>query len=216
MAKATTISSADAAAQRVLDCRAVIAKIEAQLSALGERRERIAVERRDLAFAATAGETEAKSQIERLRSEAVAISAEIEDVEIAVSTAKARLREALAAQARVADIERAKKIRAHAAVLHRAGQDTDDAARQLAKAFTSVHTALQALAGLGIVHPGADLARVNLVRALNAALQGLPLRLDVIAPGDRHTFESITGGWGKSAERSASILENGNQSAEAA
>jgi hypothetical protein len=218
MSKQQVTSPADAAAQRVLDCRAVIVKIEGQHSELAARREALALARKNIAFNAASGNAEAKLEIERLRSEAIAASAELEDTEIALSTAQARLREALAAQARVGDIERARKIRAAAVKLKRLGSDIDDSAASLARSFAAMEAGLQDLRALGIDHPSRALSDVNLKRSLNASLVGLAGRLEIklIPPGERVPFATLADGWGKSAERSASILEAGDSKSEAA
>ncbi|SEE37366.1 hypothetical protein SAMN05444161_5570 [Rhizobiales bacterium GAS191] len=216
-----TISDADAAAQRVTDAKAVVSKLEVKRAELLGKAELITTERRGLAFAAmSTGDESAKVRITELRDEAVAVAADLDSVEIAISTANVKLRDALDRQTRVGDIERAHKIRAHAEMLRRHGRDVDDAARMLGKAFAAMENDMQLLRACGISHPDRDLVRVNLRRSLEVALAGLPLaNLTPIPPGQRIPFGDggLSDGWAKSADRSASILEAGpNSKSEAA
>jgi hypothetical protein len=181
-----------------------LAALEQKRAKLAERATEIAEERKRLAFSAHASfDQTASARLSDLRSEVIDAEQQVAEVDDAIKTARGRLAEAQAAQAKAQDREQALALRRATREFVEAGRRVDHALSLLAADGHALIDAHSALARLGCKFPTVDQVSALGHIALRAALMSTPWSrtVETVPPGQRsRTFRVLTEQWAANIE----------------
>jgi hypothetical protein len=192
-------------AEIVADAERVVASLDAKRQVVAERAVEHGKARERLAFAAHAQlDVEAGRELAEARDAALAAEREVAEIDSAMATARARLAEAKALEAKAADREQAKALRAAVRKFVEAGQRVDHALGMLARDGHALSDALREVHRLGCQFPSAQQLDTLGHICLRAAIMQTPWvrSVETVPPGQRRSFRSLVEGWAANIEAS--------------
>jgi hypothetical protein len=181
----------------------VIAKLEQQRDALNKRAIVHDNERERIAYAARVHhDKDAINRLSQMTTEAIRFGHELKDIEAALATARAKLREAQEHDARKIERERAVDILEQVERLKAAGRKIDDALVVVITAGAEIHAASDELHRLDCQMPTGARVLSHGERALRTAIgQTIWARcIERLAPGERVSFSRVIEQWSLAIE----------------
>jgi hypothetical protein len=187
----------------VEQAQATLAGFEKQREALIARHEQDAAARRDVAFAAHAGDPAASELLSSLHEEAVRYESRLTSITDACNEARRRLQQAHEAEAHERDRAQALQLREQLAAFVAAGKTLDGALEVLIIASQDMRKALTQMNRLGCSHPSHLQLDSLGALALRAALTqtGWSRYFEITAPRERKTFTGLVAAWSAQVER---------------
>jgi hypothetical protein len=119
----------------------------------------------------------------------------IENLDAAIAEARRRVTLAEEGAQREAMRAKAQEVLGLIDRFRASGPELDALVRTLAATYAAFEQDAEAMRRLGALAPNAELIRANSRRALLTLLIGTPLRLQMLAPGERRDFTGLADGW---------------------
>jgi hypothetical protein len=198
------------AAQRIID------DLTTKHRALTEKAEEMAVQRRELSYAAHTGDHSAKAKLDKLTKESLTLGLEQDNVASALAEASKRLAVAQAAEAVEQEREQAKRRRQAAKKLKAASAKATTAAAEWVAAVNEMRAAVDEIRVTGSTFPSDEQFIVHGQLATNTLLMGLPWQPEVhVAPQYRKTFLQLGAAWSGTIDRQVAVIlgEGGKEAA---
>jgi chromosome segregation ATPase len=179
----------------------IVNDLEEQRECLHGRTGHLTDQRKQLAYAANVGDKSARQKLNALNSEVSHHRSDIENVEFALTEARARLAQAKAAEAQAADRANAQQIAELNAKLKDELDNADDAIADAIGSVLSARALLMEMRGRGLASPTDQLFRINAVAAIKTAIQKLPepwindFEFSRLAPSQKKQFKPLATAW---------------------
>jgi hypothetical protein len=160
----------------------------------------IAAEREQIAHAALTGDNGARERLEELKREVAHLTEHGKDLAAAIVEAERNFNCAREAERRTKEVEAANRRKALAVSLRAAGERADRGAQEFAEAIAEIEALSRDPEAVGIRFLEMIFLRPHIMNAAHAAFQPMhpfmpPLERRSFAPGDRHSFGEVLGGW---------------------
>jgi hypothetical protein len=214
MNKATNKRASAPTVMSVQQAEATLAEFERQRSDLIAQHEQRTALRREVSFAAHAGDPEASRQLDGLHDEAVRHESRLVSITDAINEARRRLQQAHDAEARAADRDQAKELRVVLDQFTRTAAELDRVLADVARLGHALHQIQVQMAQLGSPVPnGAQLDSLG-YRCLLTACSATPWHrhFQVLAPHERRSFSDLIAIWTDTNRKHlASRLEQTNE-----
>jgi hypothetical protein len=178
----------------------IVAELKDKLSQAKVRQTAISSERRAVAFAAHMGSADDRTRLDQLNQEGAILSGEIEGIEAAISDIQTRIANASADAAIQAERQKRREVAQLAGELRGHAAKIDELWRQSIAEYMVLQAKLEKIAQSGVARPSLFQVQTACRRALIAAFLGSPLRLELLAPGGRHTVAALVDAWARNAE----------------
>jgi hypothetical protein len=183
------------------------------------RHPEIHLERAQIAYAAHAeNDPKAIKRLEQLAHDAADIVVEVASVDTAIAEAHRRLDGAKAAQARVAEQERVKKVREVLVAFVECGNELDEIMSDLAEQGALMPHLITQLHGLGVSVPSHNQWDVLGYQSLLTALASTIWhhRFEHLPPNQRRSCRALTDGWAATIRNSLGEPEQTKEKTDAA
>jgi hypothetical protein len=193
----------------IAECEATLAAFEQQRAELiGQQEQRTAL-RREVSFAAHAGDPEAARQLDAMHDEAARHQSRLASITDAINEARRRLQRAHEAEAKAFDREKAKRLREQLAQFVAAAETLDDALQLLVITGDAMRAIVTEANRLGLANPShAQLDSLGGL-ALRSALMMTPWsrHFERVGPLEKKTFCGLIQAWTPMIERHIAALE---------
>jgi hypothetical protein len=189
----------------VANTEALLERFERERLELIEQQEQRTALRREVSFAAHAGDPEAIRQLDALHDEAARHQSKLESLDVAISEAKHRVEVAKAAEARAADRERAAALRQALKRFVEHGAGVDAALDVLIESTVGMQESLTEMHRCGSSFPSDAQLQSLGGRCLLGALGKTPFRrnFETLPPLERNrSMARIVQQWSDTVERS--------------
>jgi hypothetical protein len=178
----------------------LVAELKDKLSRARALHTAISSERRTVALAAHMGSADDRTRLDQLNQEGTILSGEIEGLEAAITDAQSRIANARADAAIEAERQKRREIAQVADQLRGHAAKIDELWRASIAEYLVLQAKLEKIAQSGVGRPSRFQVQTACRRALIAAFIGSPLRLELLAPGGRHTVANLVAAWAGNAE----------------
>jgi predicted nucleic acid-binding Zn-ribbon protein len=178
----------------------MIAELEEKLSQARARQMAFSGERKKISLAAHMGSVEDRARLDQLNKEGAILSDEIEGIEAAINDAQTRIANAKANATIEAEHQKRREVAQLADELRGHAQKIDELWRASIAEYLILQAKLEKIAQSGVARPSRFQVQTACRRALIAAFIGSPLRLELLAPGGRHTVANLVAAWAGNAE----------------
>jgi hypothetical protein len=179
----------------------IVNELTVKHRALADKADDLAVQRRELSYAAHTGDERAKKKLDQLTRETVTLALEHENVASALVEANRKLNEAQAEAAREQQKENARKLRAVTKAFVELGNEVDELLSELATASAALKASVSEIHGLGVGFPSHAQLQSLGERALHTSLMNTLFQAQHVPPGERTTFAKLIKGWAATIER---------------
>jgi hypothetical protein len=197
----------------IAECEATLAAFEQQRTELiGQQEQRTAL-RREVSFAAHAGDPEAARQLDAMHDEAARHQSRLASISDAINEARRRLQQAHEAEAKAFDREKAKKLRECLVAFAAASVTLDDCLALLITAGDAMRANVTEMNRLGLSHPSHNQLDSLGGIVLRSSLMQTPWsrHFERVGPLERRKFADLLASWSLMIERRITELEQINE-----
>lgn len=175
--------------------RATLADLTAQRAAAVARQRELADEREALAYDAATGDGPARKALDSLTREAATAALTLENLDAAIAEARRRVA-AADEEARLGELRRkAAEAQAKLADMRAVGAEAGAALDAFADKLEEFYALADTVRRLGMGGPSRELARANVVRAVQTVLARVRLNSDTIPPSERRSLADLVDAW---------------------
>jgi hypothetical protein len=198
------------------EAKKILDDLTEKLTTARQRHDDTQSEAQSIAFATHVEGGEARKKLDRLNADAAKHGAEIMSLEAAITEARRRVNEALAAEAEDVARDKAQQALALLDSFAARGQELDEALSAFLAKWETLKTDVRQLEVLGYPPSTYALIAKNMQAAVATKLQFTELRQDFLAPHQRRNFVHVIEGWGRSVRMRAEARLKAKTAAKAA
>lgn len=184
---------------------AVVSGLEAKRAACIQQGDALTDERSSIALAVHAsGDKAARKRLDEINAALGAHASELASLDAALQAAAERVVAAQQAEAHAADLENVRRLRELVAAFREAGEELDDAMRDIGEIGALLKSILNQMHSLDCRFPSHAQLDALGAQAMATALMGTPWHkhYEHVPPRSRHTFKELISGW-------SDVIENG-------